>query len=91
MYWPETCALLLYHLKYRTMDKHRKAQSSEERDGLASGRRDIDQPAGSGEYENTSGLEEKSIEDNGFREPDLEEQQDKIERIKEDSDLDRVK
>lgn len=73
---------LSYHLKYRTMDKHRQEKSSEERDELASG---------SGEYENTSGLREKSVEEDIVPgEPELEVGE-KIEKLKEDSDLDRVR
>jgi hypothetical protein len=75
-----------------TMDQHRQEQCSEERDELASRRRlNIDQPAVSGEYENTSGLREKSVEEDiAPVEPDLEVGE-KIEQLKEDSDLDRVK
>lgn len=87
--WPETCALHIIILMQLTMDKQRQEQNSTDRDRPASGSRLYDESTSSGE--NTSGLREKSVEEDtipGERDLDLNE---RIEQVKEDADLDRVK
>jgi hypothetical protein len=71
------------------MDKQRQEQNSPGRQQTASDSRAYDDAAGSGS--GTSGLREKSVDEDivpGERDLDT---ADRIERLKEDADLDRIK
>lgn len=89
MRWPDTCSFPIIILNVGTMDKQRQETSSQEKDQLAL-RPPGKEAAGSGEFENTSGTSEQSIDGNTAPvEPDAD--MSRIEQWKEDADLDRVR
>jgi hypothetical protein len=89
MRWPDTCSFPVIILNVGIMDKQRQEISTQEKEQAAS-RPPGNEAAGSGEFENTSGPREQSIDaDTAPVEPDLD--MSRIEKFKEDADLDRVR